>query len=280
MSCSSIIKKAVKTSCAHSNISAGDYLLIDARQSGAQGFLDRRSVIRWLLNLAFAVCGRLLFPPPCVSLDPLHNNGTEVSCTLSWSDYVQVSHPQLLIDAVPSNHSRILEVPEYWGWRCHNILKKQSRSWVSRMGHNITIQPSSRLRDMANGVLDDIGLSENTTFIGLHIRRGDAVKTCNTAVHRVVKKVRKFFSSTNSTGLPAPLLYWSDETESAYHADLTKALMAIEHTLISRVIHVDPILHPVAQNNYDVFAAELILEDRARATDTFIELRRHYACRR
>jgi hypothetical protein len=55
---------------------------------GARGISDRIHAFYVMATFANYLCATVVVPPPCEALDPIHNHGVNVSCSLRWSDYV------------------------------------------------------------------------------------------------------------------------------------------------------------------------------------------------
>ena len=55
------------------------------------GLNDRLSALRGAGNLAASLCARLVVPQPCQMLDPRHNKGMRVDCSIGWERYMHAT---------------------------------------------------------------------------------------------------------------------------------------------------------------------------------------------
>lgn len=271
LNCTEFIEQRMRPRC-----NGKDSSLIDgAGLVRAAGLNDHAKVLAKLLSIADWTCSQLYYPPPCEMLDRRHNDGKNVSCEYGWEFYLNIPHPydNLLLtheqyamnkQEPPLDIDILVPPKQIYGWACLGHKFPYGMSYDNTNKHSIEAQT----------VLKQLLGDRKSEFYGLHVRRTDAVKECDSSVRRVVEKVRNITSPT----LRLPLLYWSDEKDQSYHAELYDALMGTLSERLSRVIWLDPVLRNMSAvvNNFHVHAIEIAV---GKSATKLIEFRRTFDCR-
>jgi hypothetical protein len=219
---------------------------VDAREQHPAGMKDRISMMTMLLNLAVQTCGRLAFKPPCEALKAAHNHNTRVACDLTWRDYVILTHDELVSTTPPQPGENVIDAARGYHWPC----TRDPRPRV--VDHQI----APRLLALADSAILAAGLPPR--FLGLHLRRTDALRKCDSSPPRVVAKVAAALQ-----GAQLPVAFWTDEQGHEYTGQISTALESIVN--VTSVTHMDPLIAklPLVRNNYDVFLIEMTLAQRA-----------------
>jgi len=242
---------------------------------GGAGLGDRLGVIRKSLALAEDVCSILYVPPPCVMLARHHNSNSRVACSRRWSDYVDTSDyvrrlvvkvgSKLPSDAPPIftrlNNQRQHRLRGDHKWPCFSLVPP------------IPLLPwANRIENIANLTAQALPFQR---FRGLHIRRGDLLKRCDSSVARVRAAV---FLKARST---LPTVYWTNEKSGAYHKELARSLMRDEN-VTSQVVWLDPMVSKIMKTTEKVsdnFSLYAVLEAFKARAEEFLDYHPfHFDC--
>jgi len=268
------------------------------------------AVIRDLADLAFRLCALVVLAPPSTMLSAQHNHGAPVSQEKTWDDYVEVRFAGWNGSALTGPGSRLqldsgdVHLSNSVNNAIRHFGSRSSVPFVLRLEDNlddelfdqlwrrrtagdvaartaanphVSVGHSSSITAAADDFLRAQGL-EGTEYTSIHLRRGDAVRECNTSLGRVedaLRGCRNLYPAIKDL----PTVLFTDETDEGYLAAVLSTASAQEGAPKSSrtLITADAWFSERLDDNFAVFAAGQVVKDRAVAGLT---MRRRQHCGR
>ena len=234
------------------------------------GLSDDLQKISFHLGVARSLCARLYFPKPWQMLDvQLHNHGRPLERTWGWERYFSfpTKYSELLVgpgDEHKVGGSHALETNTYrdegstlaetyanatrigkeggaFTWTMKGPIYLASTTVYNQLGPSVPPEckplklPSPLVERTAASVLGTLGLSADSEFSVLQVRRGDTTSMCNTTTSAVVSYMRCAVGD-KETG--DRLLLMTDETDATYLNTLLTTLRS-EPRWAGGVTHLD-----------------------------------------
>jgi len=238
--------------------------IVEVTATDMAGLNDRRNFLQQMGNIAGSLGARLSVPRPCRVLQPAHNSGMPLNCSIGWWRYVHLTFlddgSRVIHDpekrklhaiqggSVVQQFQRAARLSRPFVWSrafyyddisaLHAYLAQlRNRSGIPRLNHRaegctyVAQRTSKTVEELRGRFLRALKLTPRL-YVTLHLRRGDATslpgRFCDTEVPKVVSYV-VCSSSTNPLHENAalPLLIFTDERDPGYVEALTTALRAL-----------------------------------------------------